>query len=64
MLGRRESGLAGLKEEALVAFREALDVEVFPISAVVGRGLEPLGEMIWQRVQEHLAREQEPQPDE
>lgn len=38
--------------ENLPAFRDAMDAEVIPISAVTGQGLEALTERIWQRIQE------------
>ena len=46
-------------DEHLAALRKAIGVEVFPISAVTGRGLEALTQRIWEMLQE-FPQEAEP----
>ena len=49
-------------DERLAEFSKALDVPIVPISAVTGRGLEALGEVIWRKVTESIELEAEREP--
>ena len=49
-------------DERLAEFSKAIGVPVIPISAVTGRGLEALGEVIWRKVTEMIELEAQHEP--
>ena len=49
-------------DERLAEFSKAIDAPVIPISAVTGKGLEALGEVIWRKVTESIELEAEQKP--